>query len=98
MTAASVLMLATGVLLFLSEAVKCYNSFAFWVKNDVAGPGDPVRLHDSAAAWRPPIRRASRPAGAGLVGATSILLWFGRGLGRSLDRVLLASEIRPEGP
>lgn len=32
LTAAVVVMTATGVLLFLSEAVKCYYSPAFWVK------------------------------------------------------------------
>ena len=32
LTAAVVTMIATGVLLFLSEAVKCYYSQAFWVK------------------------------------------------------------------
>jgi hypothetical protein len=32
LTAAVVVMISTGVLLFLSEAVKCYYSQAFWVK------------------------------------------------------------------
>src|SRR6478672_11504581 len=31
-TACVAIMLASGVLLFLSEAVKCYNSTPFWVK------------------------------------------------------------------
>ena len=80
MTGSLVVMLVTGFLLFLSEAVKCYNSFAFWVKmaslalaivfaytvRRRVATGDPEY---AAAIW------------GKVVGATSILLWAGVGWG-----------------
>jgi hypothetical protein len=80
MTGSLVVMLATGFLLFLSEAVKCYNSFAFWVKmasltaaivfaytiRRRVATGDPAHID---AFW------------CKLVGATSVLLWAGVGWG-----------------
>lgn len=76
MTGSIVLMLITGFLLFLSEAVKCYNSFAFWVK---------MTSLVLAILFAYTIRRRVATADPGrveagwsmAVGATSILLWFG---------------------
>lgn len=76
MTGALLVMLASGFLLFLSEAVKCYNSFAFWVKmtslalaiafaytiRRSVATAEPARVQ---AIWRR------------VVGATSMLLWAG---------------------
>lgn len=76
MTGSLVVMLASGFLLFLSEAVKCYNSLAFWVKMTSlalaiafaytirrrVATGDPTRV---GAIWLK------------VVGVTSILLWAG---------------------
>ena len=76
MTASLVVMLVTGFLLFLSEAVKCYNSFAFWVK---------MTSLALAIVFAYTIRRrvaTADPAGVGpawskLVGGISLLLWAG---------------------
>lgn len=76
MTGSLVVMLVTGVLLFLSEAVKCYNSFAFWVKITSLG---------LAIVFAYTIRRRVATADPGrvgpiwikVVGATSLLLWAG---------------------
>ena len=68
------LMLATGLLLFLSEAVKCYYNTSFWVKITTL----PVALVFTFAVRE---RLAHDPAldtslKSRLVGATSIALWF----------------------
>ena len=71
---AIVVMGSTGLLLFLSEAVKCYYNDAFWLKISTL----PIALLFSFTV-------RARVAGAGgldasirtrLVGATSIALWF----------------------
>ena len=76
MTGSLVVMLASGVLLFLSEAVKCYNSFAFWVKMASLALAIvfayTVRRRVAAA---DPV--AVSPIGRRVVGATSLLLWAG---------------------
>jgi uncharacterized membrane protein SirB2 len=80
MNGSLVVMLCTGVLLFLSEAVKCYNSFAFWVK---------ITSLALAIVFAYTIRRRVAtadqtriaPIWSKLVGATSILLWAGVGWG-----------------
>jgi hypothetical protein len=77
--------IATGVLLFLSEALKCYENPAFWLK---------VWLLAAALLFAAVVRSRftgdaaeARPrVGARLAGATSLLLWTGvaaagRGIG-----------------
>jgi hypothetical protein len=73
-------MVFTGVLLFLSESIKCYYSFAFWVKMYCLG---------LAILFTFTIRRMvvtadpARVAGirAKAVAVTSVLLWSGVGWG-----------------
>ena len=80
MTGSLVVMLASGFLLFLSEAVKCYNSFAFWVK---------MASLALAIVFAYTVRRrvaAADPAAVDaiwrrVVAATSLLLWAGVGWG-----------------
>jgi hypothetical protein len=69
------LMVLTGVPLFLSEAIKCYYSQAFWVKITTLGP---------AVLFALTIRRRVASASPGersrailaLTGAVSLCLWF----------------------
>jgi hypothetical protein len=73
-------MIASGVPLFMSEAIKCYYSFAFWTKMTALA---------LAIAFTFTIRRRVtladdarvRPAVARAVGAISILLWSTVGWG-----------------
>ena len=75
MVAGIVLMLASGIPLFLSEAVKCYYSQAFWVKIFTLVP---------AIVFALTVRRRVVMAGEGRIGAsrqglvalTSLGLWF----------------------
>jgi hypothetical protein len=71
--AAIVVMLATGIPLFLSEAIKCYYNFSFWVKITTL----PIAIV-FAFTVRDRIARQSADATATtrLVGLTSIVLWF----------------------
>jgi hypothetical protein len=70
-----VVIIASGVLLFLSEAVKCYYSTAFWVKMTLLATGIIFALT---------IRRSIinsgkvdlSPALAKSVALTSMLIWF----------------------
>lgn len=67
-------MIATGVPLFLSEAVKCYYNPSFWVKMATL----PVAIGFTIAVRRwiartPPAATSPRTR---LAGATSMLLWF----------------------
>lgn len=70
---AVIVMTATGVMLFLSESVKCYYSQAFWVK---------ITTFPVALAFTFVLRqRVIGIEGVGrgterLTGATSLLLWF----------------------
>lgn len=73
--AALVVMIATGVPLFLSEAVKCYYSQAFWVKITVL----PLAvLFAFTVRRRVALMDESRiaPIWRGLVGLMSLALWF----------------------
>lgn len=72
LVAGVVTMLATGVLLFLSEAIKCYYSQAFWVKITTL----PLALLFTFAV-RERVAAASHVAGAPVAatGALSIALW-----------------------
>jgi hypothetical protein len=76
MTGSLVLMLATGFLLFLSEAVKCYTSFAFWVKMTSLALAIlfAYSIRRRVATAEPP---RVGPIWSAVVGATSILLWAG---------------------
>lgn len=66
-------MLTTGVLLFLSEAIKCFYNTSFWVKMITL----PVALvftfvvKERTAAAGPDVTVRTR-----LIGATSLVLWF----------------------
>lgn len=68
-----VAMLSTGVLLFLSEAIKCFYNTSFWVKMITL----PVALiftfliRNRVAASGPDVSARTR-----LIGATSLALWF----------------------
>jgi hypothetical protein len=81
LVAALLTMLATGVPLFASEAIKCYYSPAFWVK---------MASLTLALLFTFTVRRkvsfaqhlaGSRSLSARLVGAVSIALWSGVGIG-----------------
>jgi hypothetical protein len=67
------LMLGTGVLLFLSEAIKCYYNTAFWVKITTL----PFALAFTLAVKDRFARSATyTSADSQLVAAADILLWF----------------------
>ncbi len=72
--AALVLMFVTGVPLFLSEAVKCYFNFSFWVKMTALGTALIFtftfhrRITGPAFAGRRTLQRST--------GAVSLALWF----------------------
>jgi hypothetical protein len=70
------IILISGVLLFLSEAVKCYYSVAFWVKMSCLAAGILFALTVRAGFIRSG-RAESSPALAKVVAAVSVLLWFG---------------------
>ena len=73
LTAAVVVMISTGVLLFLSEAVKCYYSQAFWVKITTL----PVALvFTYALRQRVAEDDTTTRATAVLVGTASIAMWL----------------------
>jgi hypothetical protein len=73
LVAGVVVMMATGVLLFLSEAVKCYYSQAFWVKITTL----PVALlFTFAVRQRVAVSERSTGPVAALTGAASLALWF----------------------
>ncbi len=71
--AAVVVMIATGVPLFLSEAVKCYYSPSFWVKMTTL----PIALvFTFAVRQRVAASRTVRRGPAALTGAVSMALWL----------------------
>jgi uncharacterized membrane protein YhdT len=66
-------MLSTGVLLFLSEAIKCYYNTSFWVKMSTL----PVALLFTLLVKERFARSATQTTtGSRLVGGTDLLLWF----------------------
>ncbi len=65
-------MLATGIPLFLSEAVKCFYNFSFWVKMIAL----PIALVFTFAVKHPLARRNPPRAAAALLGVASIGVWF----------------------
>ena len=73
MLGAVAVMLSTGVLLFLSEAIKCYYSAAFWVKIGTI----PFALLFTLAVRERFARTATyTSAYSQWVGAADLLLWF----------------------
>jgi hypothetical protein len=74
LVASLVVMIATGVALFLSESVKCYYNQAFWVKITTL----PVALLFTFAVRQPIANRARGDATlrTRLVALISIALWF----------------------
>lgn len=71
-----VVILVTGVLLFFSEAVKCYYSAAFWVKM-VCLAGGILFASTIRSGFIKSGRADAAPALAKGVAAVSVLLWFG---------------------
>jgi hypothetical protein len=69
-TGSLIVMLLTGVALYSSEATKCYGSAAFWIKMVSL-------LLAMIFTYTIKKRTAARDYESRLVGATSILLWFG---------------------
>jgi hypothetical protein len=67
-------MLSSGILLFLSEALKCYYSDAFWTKMEALGPAllftFTIRRKVAAAG-----ETRLRPLWLKLVGVVSVTLW-----------------------
>ncbi len=73
MLGATALMLGTGVLLFLSEAIKCYYNTSFWVKISTL----PVAILFTLLVKERFARTAQETSTASrFVGATDLLLWF----------------------
>jgi hypothetical protein len=69
---ALLLMFATGIPLFLSEAVKCYFNPSFWVKMIALG----VAILFTLTIRRQVLRRARSRVTLLLTGIVSIVLWF----------------------
>jgi hypothetical protein len=69
-----VMMLITGIALFLSESVKCYWNFSFWVKMTTL----PLALIFTFVVRQPIAKRATADATVGtrLVALVSMALWF----------------------
>ena len=67
------LMLVTGVLLFLSEAVKCYYNQSFWVKMTTLSV---ALVFTFTVRERVAVGMLGASARARLVAAASMLLWF----------------------
>ena len=74
LVASVVLMVLTGSLLFLSEAIKCYYNTAFWVKMTTL----PVALVFTFAVRERVARNEALDTSARsrLIGAASLALWF----------------------
>ena len=80
MMASLLVMLATGTSLFLSEAVKCYYSQAFWFKMWSLG----LAIVFTFTVWQSVVRKEDheiKPLTAKLVALVSLALWFGVGAG-----------------
>ena len=66
------ILIGTGVPLFLSEAVKCYYSYSFWVKMSALGIG----LLYTCLIKHPVIRRGAGPGGQAVMGVLSLAIWL----------------------
>ncbi|MFP6796012.1 MAG: DUF6644 family protein [Pseudomonadales bacterium] len=65
-------MLGTGIPLFLSEAVKCYYSYSFWVKMSALA----AALMYTFFVKHPLINRGISPAGQVILAVLSLAVWF----------------------
>jgi uncharacterized membrane protein SirB2 len=74
MIGALAMMIATGVPLFLSEAIKCYYNDSFWVKMTTLPIAIAFAFTIRSRATREAVRNTARRQM--LVGALSIVLWF----------------------
>ena len=75
-----IVMLVTGVALFLSEAVKCYYSTPFWVKMSSLALAIPFSFTVRRKVTLADESRV-RPIWHKVVAIVSLLLWFGVGAG-----------------
>ncbi|SVA04719.1 uncharacterized protein METZ01_LOCUS57573 [marine metagenome] len=66
------ILIGTGVPLFLSEAVKCYYSYSFWVKMSALGIG----LLYTFLIKHPVIRRGTGSGVQALIGMLSLAVWL----------------------
>jgi hypothetical protein len=73
LVAAIVIMFATGIPLFLSEAVKCYFNTSFWVKMGALLTG---LIFTFAVRNRVAVSGSASPVVLKLAGAFSIAVWF----------------------
>ena len=67
-----VILMGTGIPLFLSEAVKCYYSYSFWVKMSALGIG----LLYTFLIKHPVIRRGAGPGVQAVIGVLSLAIWL----------------------
>ena len=67
-----VILMGTGIPLFLSEAVKCYYSYSFWVKMSALGIG----LLYTFLIKHPVIRRGTGSGVQALIGMLSLAVWL----------------------
>ena len=79
MVGSLVLMLASGALLFSSEAVKCYDNGAFWIKMLFLLAA--IVFTFTVRRWATSNEGRVAVAGGRLVAAVSLLLWLGVGVG-----------------
>jgi hypothetical protein len=66
------ILMGTGIPLFLSEAVKCYYSYSFWVKMSALGIG----LLYTFLIKHPVIRRGAGSGVQALIGMLSLAVWL----------------------
>ncbi len=66
------ILMGTGIPLFLSEAVKCYYSYSFWVKMSALGIG----LLYTFLIKHPVIRRGAGPGVQAVIGVLSLAIWL----------------------
>ncbi len=77
-------LVATGVLLFMSEATKCYFNPAFWLKMSLLAS---ATLYTFTVRQRVALAGGAEvdPVKAGLVSVVSVVLWSGVGIaGRAI--------------
>ena len=67
-----VILMGTGIPLFLSEAVKCYYSYSFWVKMSALGAG----LVYTFLIKHPVIRHGAGPGVQAVIGVLSLAIWL----------------------
>ena len=82
-------MLASGLLLFTSEAVKLYYHEAFWVKMTSLLLSMVFTVHGAAKDALADPDRVTAIAAAAQSAVISLLLWFAGRSGRTVDRLFL---------